>query len=111
MGEVVGGSCAMSVFLDEYLRLEQEMLRLDAIAGGEAEADELRDFMDVVWRRLSGQQRAQLNTRPVVAPVSRPRLSVQVGSGFITTRPTAAAREPARAKQLTLADNEIWCAR
>lgn len=99
----------MSVFLDEYLRLEQEMLRLDAMPGGGGEADELRDFMDVVWRRLAVEQRKLLNQRAVVAPVSRPHLSVH-DPGFLSAQRELQPLKQAPAKHLTVPDAEFWCA-
>lgn len=99
----------MSVILDEYLRLEQQMLRLETLQDGDAEADEIRDFMDEVWRRLSPSQRKLLNDRAVVAPVARPRLSVQVSMiEFISSVLAATARKPAHAQQVTVTENEIW---
>ena len=100
----------MSVMLNEYLRLEQEMLRLDATSSGESEAHELRDLMDLVWRRLPVRERELLNGRVVVLPVSRPSISVRVGKEFISLRPTVAARELAHARELLVAESDIWCA-
>lgn len=99
----------MSVVLNEYLRLEQEMLRLDATATGEANADELRDFMDVVWRQLTSSDRENLNSRPVVLAVSRPSISVQVGTGFISKQEPAGARKQTKAQRLVLAYEDLWC--
>ncbi len=98
----------MSVLLDEYIRLEQEMLRLDEIEGGESEADEIRDFMDAVWRRLSARERERLNHRAVVAPLSRPRLSLIVGPDFVSVPQPARAPEHAQARQVTVSESEIW---
>ncbi len=99
----------MSLYLDEYLRFEQQMLRLDALPGGEAEADELRDFMDVLWRRVTESERQQLNGRAVIAPVARPRLVIQVEPGFVTEQRPIEARERAHARRVTVTDAEIWC--
>lgn len=100
----------MSVLFDEYLRLEAQMLSLDATPEGEAEADEIRDFMDEVWRRLSPSQRQRLNERPFVAHLSRPRLSIQVGPGFIAPPVAPSPPSPAHSRQLTVSEKEIWCA-
>lgn len=99
----------MSVILDEYLRLEQQMLRLEASKDGEAEADEIRDFMDEVWRRLSPSQRKLLNNRSVVSLMARPRVAVQVSIESIFSLLLAEARSPAHARQVTVTENEIWC--
>jgi hypothetical protein len=52
--------------LDQYLALEQAMLRLDA-GGDVARADELRDEMDDVYALLSADERAMLNGRGFIS--------------------------------------------
>lgn len=66
----------MSIWMTKYVELEREMLSLDA-RGLEADADDLRDLMDVVWRKLSDGERRALNERPFVVELSRPRLSLE----------------------------------
>jgi hypothetical protein len=101
----------MSVLLQEYLRLEREMLRLDATAAGEGEADEIRDVMDVVWSRLSHEDRQLLNGRAIVLPALRPTISVRVGRDFISARPPVRPFERARAQRLAMAESDLWSRR
>lgn len=99
----------MSVVLSEYLRLEQQMLRVDAVADGEAEADETRDLMDLIWRKLTAAERVLLNARPIVLPIARPSISVRVDQGFFLKPVTTPPRESTPAMKLQLALADLRC--
>lgn len=51
--------------LDDYLKLEDVMLKLDA-EDKESEADFIRDVLDIVWRGMSDDDYRELNARGVL---------------------------------------------
>jgi hypothetical protein len=94
--------------LRQYLALEAEMLRLDAGGGGEQDADELRDLMDDVWKRLTSNEKAELNQRAFVPDFSRPKTTLVMESSFFILRTPFEPRRPQEATTLTVTPREFW---
>lgn len=46
-------------WLRKYVEFEREMVALDA-NGLELDADELREVMDIIWRRLTKEEREKI---------------------------------------------------
>lgn len=97
----------MSAILEEYLRLEHEMLRLDELSS--PDADDLRDIMDLIWRKLTLKEKAILNERSVVFRNARPRLRLHVNRELLFSVPTQGPMKPSPAKRLMLSESDAWC--
>lgn len=82
----------MSPELRRYLDLEQAMLALDA--HGNPEADQVRDFMDGAWARLSPADREWLNARKLPSLGSELRVSVGSTLFQVVKSPAPATRAP-----------------
>ena len=72
--------------LDLYLSLERLMIELDE--DGNPLADEIRDLMDPVWRRLSEGEVALLDARGTIEPTNLFPAQLPVPEAPVLPKPT-----------------------